>query len=116
MPRAAILPRPANGCGEPSPQPSPKGRGSNSGSRSDDSPNSFAGLGKIAALGIKVSRHCTYHCVALNVAMDLEPFSRINPCGYEGLQTTDLRSLGVNVTWDEAARVLAEKLVARLAP
>ena len=41
----------------------------------------FSGLGKIAALGLKVSRHCTYHGVALNVAMDLEPFSRINPCG-----------------------------------
>ena len=41
----------------------------------------FEGLGKIAALGIKVSRHCTYHGVALNVAMDLEPFARINPCG-----------------------------------
>jgi lipoyl(octanoyl) transferase len=76
----------------------------------------FRGLGKIAALGIKVSRHCTYHGVALNVAMDLEPFSRINPCGYEGLQTTDLRSLGLNVTWDEAAKVLAEKLASRLAP
>ena len=73
-------------------------------------------LGKIAALGIKVSRHCTYHGVALNVAMDLEPFSRINPCGYEGLQTTDLRSLGVDVSWDEAARVLAEKLALWLAP
>ena len=78
--------------------------------------NPFAGLGKIAALGIKVSRHCTYHGVALNVAMDLEPFSRINPCGYEGLQTTDLRSLGVEVTWDEAAGVLAEKLASRLTP
>jgi lipoyl(octanoyl) transferase len=75
----------------------------------------FRGLGKIAALGIKVSRHCTYHGVALNVAMDLEPFSRINPCGYEGLQTTDLLSLGLNVTWDDAARVLADKLAARLA-
>ena len=81
-----------------------------------DPANPFAGLGKIAALGIKVSRHCTYHGVALNVAMDLEPFSRINPCGYEGLQTTDLRSLGVEVTWDEAAGVLAEKLASRLAP
>ena len=78
--------------------------------------NLFNGLGKIAALGIKVSRHCTYHGVALNVAMDLEPFSRINPCGYAGLQTTDLCALGVNVTWDEAAGVLADKLVARLAP
>ena len=81
-----------------------------------DPAHPFTGLGKIAALGIKVSRHCTYHGVALNVSMDLEPFSRINPCGYEGLQTTDLRSVGVNVTWDEAARVLAEKLVSRLAP
>ena len=50
-------------------------------------------LGKIAALGIKVSRHCTYHGLALNVAMDLEPFSRINPCGYAGLATTDLAQL-----------------------
>ncbi|MDO8442613.1 MAG: lipoyl(octanoyl) transferase LipB, partial [Polaromonas sp.] len=50
----------------------------------------FTGLGKIGALGIKVSRNCTYHGVALNVAMDLEPFSRINPCGYSGLQTVDL--------------------------
>ena len=81
-----------------------------------DATDPFRGLGKVAALGIKVSRHCSYHGVALNVAMDLEPFSRINPCGYEGLQTTDLRSLGVDVTWDEAARVLADKLVARLAP
>lgn len=47
---------------------------------------------KIASLGIKVSRGCTYHGVALNVAMDLEPFSRINPCGYPGLAVSDLRS------------------------
>ena len=76
----------------------------------------FAGLGKIAALGIKVSRHCTYHGVALNVAMDLEPFSRINPCGYAGLQTTDLCALGVPVSWDDAAAVLAQKLTAYLTP
>jgi lipoyl(octanoyl) transferase len=47
---------------------------------------------KIASVGIKVSRGCTYHGVALNVAMDLEPFSRINPCGYPGLAVTDLRT------------------------
>ena len=82
----------------------------------DKSDTSFAGLGKIAALGIKVSRHCTYHGVAFNVAMDLEPFSRINPCGYAGLQTTDLRTLGVDVGWDEVADVLARQLTARLAP
>ena len=76
----------------------------------------FPGLGKIAALGIKVSRHCTYHGVALNVAMDLEPFSRINPCGYAGLATTDLRSLGVNADLNDVATVLAQKLAAYLAP
>ena len=76
----------------------------------------FAGLGKIAALGIKVSRHCTYHGVALNVAMDLEPFSRINPCGYAGLQTVDLSTIGVSVGWHEAADMLSRKLVTYLAP
>jgi lipoyl(octanoyl) transferase len=76
----------------------------------------FDGLGKIAALGIKVSRHCTYHGVALNVSMDLEPFSRINPCGYAGLQTVDLSTIGVSSTWDEAAHVLGQKLTALLAP
>ena len=76
----------------------------------------FRGLGKIAALGIKVSRHCTYHGVALNVAMDLEPYSRINPCGYANLQTVDLSTIGVQTTWDEAAGVLVSKLSAFLAP
>ena len=76
----------------------------------------FRGLGKIAALGIKLSRHCTYHGVALNVAMDLEPYSHINPCGYAGLHTVDLSTIGVQTTWDEAAGVLATKLSAFLAP
>ena len=87
----------------PSPQPSPE-------------PDPFHKLGKIAALGIKVSRHCTYHGVALNVAMDLEPYTRINPCGYAGLQTTDLSTIGVSVSWQEAADVLGQKLVTYLAP
>ncbi len=76
----------------------------------------FAGLGKIAALGIKVSRHCTYHGVALNVAMDLSPYQRINPCGYQGLQTVDLSTIGVSVSWQDAADVLSHKLVTLLAP
>ena len=76
----------------------------------------FTGLGKIAALGIKVSRNCTYHGVALNVAMDLEPYSRINPCGYVRLQTVDLSTIGVSVAWDEAAHVLSHKLATYLAP
>jgi lipoyl(octanoyl) transferase len=79
-------------------------------------PINFTGLGKIAALGIKVSRHYTYHGVALNVSMDLEPFSRINPCGYSGLQTVDLSTIGVSCTWDEAANVLSQKLTSYLAP
>ncbi len=74
-----------------------------------------ADIGKIAALGIKVSRHFTYHGVALNVAMDLSPYERINPCGYAGLRTVDMAFCGVNASWDEVARVLADKLVAWLA-
>jgi len=76
----------------------------------------FRGLGKIAALGVKVSRHRTYHGVALNVAMDLEPFSRINPCGYAGLRTVDLSTIGITTPWKDAAQVLGGKLDALLAP
>ena len=75
----------------------------------------FNGLGKIAALGVKVSRHCTYHGVALNVAMDLEPFSRINPCGYSGLRTVDLFTIGVSADWDDVAPILGQKLLTYLA-
>ena len=75
----------------------------------------FTGLGKIAALGIKVSSHRTYHGVALNVAMDLQPYQRINPCGYAGLQTVDLSTIGVSATWDEAAQQLAAQLTRLLA-
>ncbi len=76
----------------------------------------FAGLGKIAALGIKVSRHCSYHGVALNVAMDLEPFARINPCGYAGLQTVDLAKIGVFTEWADAAQRLGQRLNSQLSP
>ena len=76
----------------------------------------FAGLGKVAALGIKVSRHCSYHGVALNVAMDLSPYQRINPCGHVGLQTIDLSTMGVDVAADAVAHVLGQKLTTQLAP
>ncbi len=76
----------------------------------------FTGLGKIAALGIKVSRHCAYHGVAFNVAMDLAPYTQINPCGFAGLATVDLSTLGVSVTWQEAADLLGRKLAAHLLP
>ena len=76
----------------------------------------FRGLGKISALGIKVSRHKTYHGLALNVAMDLQPFERINPCGYAGLKTVDLSTIGVPTDWQTAAGVLGQNLRALLAP
>ena len=70
---------------------------------------------KIASIGIKVSHGCTYHGVALNAAMDLEPFSRIDPCGYAGLVVTDLRS-EVLARRDADADVAPDTGVATLAP
>jgi len=88
----------------------PFGHAALTGPRSDP----FAGLGKIAALGIKVSRHCTYHGVALNVAMDLSPFDGINPCGYAGLKTVDLATLGVTADWAAVAQLLGDRLASHL--
>ncbi|MFC5473123.1 lipoyl(octanoyl) transferase LipB [Paraherbaspirillum soli] len=69
---------------------------------------------KIAALGLKVrASGCTYHGVSLNVAMDLSPFSWINPCGYEGLPTIDMKTLGVDVALSEVQLALAHKLIDR---
>ncbi|MCG2585191.1 lipoyl(octanoyl) transferase LipB [Massilia sp. TS11] len=66
---------------------------------------------KIAALGLKVRGNgCTYHGVSLNVAMDLAPFTWINPCGYRGLETIDMRSLGVEVALETVQQQLAETL------
>jgi lipoyl(octanoyl) transferase len=104
---SASLP-PAQGAGN-SFLPPPPGEGWGEGTQ-------FHGLGKIAALGIKVSRHGAYHGVALNVAMDLEPFTRIDPCGYVSLKTVDLSTIGVSTTWNEAAQVLGQKLCTWLAP
>lgn len=83
------------------------------GARADDP---FRGLGKIAALGIKVTRHCTYHGVALNVAMDLAPFGWIDPCGYPGLTTVDLATLGVFTEWAPVAEQLGSRLASHLSP
>ena len=74
----------------------------------------FEGLGKIAALGVKVSRHCAYHGVALNVAMDLRPFDGINPCGHPGLRPVDLSTIGVRASTEAVADVLATRLVSYL--
>jgi lipoyl(octanoyl) transferase len=74
----------------------------------------FAGLAKIAALGIKVTHGRSYHGVALNVAMDLAPFAWINPCGYAGLATVDLARLGIAVATADVAARLRERLAAHL--
>jgi lipoyl(octanoyl) transferase len=71
---------------------------------------------KIAALGLKVRGNgCTYHGVSLNVAMDLAPFSWINPCGYSGLATVDMRSMGADLPLAEVQQALARELVRQLA-
>jgi lipoyl(octanoyl) transferase len=88
----------------------PRAHAQRFGPRSDP----FAGLGKVAALGIKVARHCSYHGLSLNVAMDLEPFERINPCGYAGLRTVDLSTLGVSTCIEAVEPILAERLAAQL--
>ena len=76
----------------------------------------FAGLAKIAALGVKVSRHRAYHGVALNVAMDLRPFSGIDACGHAGLRTVDLSTIGVQVSPSDVASTLGAKLASTLSP
>lgn len=73
------------------------------------------GEAKIAALGLRVKHGCTYHGVALNVAMDLAPFHDIDPCGYKGLAVTQLADLGVRRTVDAAGAELAPILAAHLA-
>jgi lipoyl(octanoyl) transferase len=74
------------------------------------SSSAFSGLGKIAALGIKVSRNKTYHGLSLNVQMDLRPFDFINPCGFKGLKTIDLSTIGCSPDKNEVAQVLTKKL------
>jgi lipoyl(octanoyl) transferase len=71
---------------------------------------------KIAALGLKVRGNgCTYHGVSLNVAMDLSPFTWINPCGYSGLATVDMRTMGVEAPLADVQQALAQALVRHLA-
>ena len=70
---------------------------------------------KIAALGLKIRGNgCTYHGVALNVAMDLTPFSWINPCGYAGLATVDMQTLGIPVPLHDVQQSLASSLIQHL--
>ncbi len=73
-----------------------------------DAPGVYVDDAKIASLGLRVRRGCSYHGLALNVDMDLEPFRRINPCGYPGLAVTRLRDLGVN----DSCAAVATRLLA----
>jgi len=78
--------------------------------RREGAPGVYVGQAKIAALGIRVRRGCTFHGLAFNVAMDLEPFLRINPCGYQGLQVTSVLDLGGPSGMEAVQRVLLDEL------
>lgn len=75
-----------------------------------DAPGVYVDAAKIASVGLRVRRGASYHGVALNVAMDLAPFSRINPCGYQGLAVTQLRDLGVTASPEAVGRDLLQRL------
>ena len=91
-----------------------------SGERKSGAPGIYVANGehqgaKIAALGLKIRGNgCTYHGVSLNVAMDLQPFSWINPCGYAGLQTIDMKTLGVTTSLSQAQQLLTHHLHVQL--
>ncbi|MEW6689454.1 MAG: lipoyl(octanoyl) transferase LipB [Pseudomonadota bacterium] len=80
------------------------------GERRPGAPGIYVGGAKIAALGIRVSRGCAYHGLALNVDMDLAPFAAIDPCGYPGLAVTQMRDLGFAASVETAGPRLAEIL------
>lgn len=79
-----------------------------------DAPGIYVEGRKLASIGLRIRRGCSYHGLAFNVAMDLEPFRRINPCGYRGLEVTDLRTLGVSPELRNVAELLAPHLLRAL--
>jgi lipoyl(octanoyl) transferase len=82
--------------------------------RREGAPGVYVDGAKIGALGLRVRRGCSFHGLAFNVGMDLEPFARINPCGYQGLQVTSVLDCGGPVTLAAVAPVLVENLAAQL--
>ena len=80
-----------------------------------DAPGVYVDRRKIASLGLRVRRGCSYHGLSLNVDLDLAPFARINPCGHAGLEVTRTADLGGPTTWDEAADALVPHLLRQLA-
>jgi lipoyl(octanoyl) transferase len=81
-----------------------------------EAPGVYVDGAKIASLGLKIKKGCCYHGLALNVDMDLRPFSAINPCGYAGLRVTQLRDLGVTDGLEVLSTKLARRLRMRLLP
>jgi len=82
------------------------------GARREGAPGVFVGDAKIAALGLRVRRGCTFHGLAFNVDMDLEPFQRINPCGYAGMAVTQVADLGGPGSLEAVEAVLATEIAA----
>ena len=80
------------------------------GERRPGMPGVYVERAKIAAVGLRVARGCSYHGLALNVDLDLEPFSRIDPCGYPGLACTQMADLGVRDSIDAVQQKLSESL------
>jgi lipoyl(octanoyl) transferase len=79
-----------------------------------DAPGVYVQDAKIAALGLRIRQGCSYHGLSLNINMDLEPFSRINPCGYPGLRVTQLKDLGIEISLTDAAAALLPRLATKL--
>jgi lipoyl(octanoyl) transferase len=84
------------------------------GERRPGAPGVYVHGAKVAALGIRVSRGCAYHGVALNVDMDLSPFSAIDPCGYPGLRVTQTRDLGFSEMKQILGKKLADSFISRI--
>jgi lipoyl(octanoyl) transferase len=79
-----------------------------------DAPGVYVDGRKLASIGLRIRRGCSYHGLAFNIAMDLTPFKRINPCGFSGLEVIDLQSLGVAIDVGSAARAFAPHLLRAL--
>lgn len=77
----------------------------------EEAPGVYVGDAKIAALGLKIKKSCSYHGLSFNVDMDLSPFDNINPCGYEGLRVTQAIEVGISVPWEELQAQLTQNLV-----
>jgi len=81
------------------------------GERRAKAPGVYVNGRKLAALGLRVRRACTYHGLSLNVAMDLSPFRGINPCGYPGLEVTQLRDLGITTRFEQVVEQFLPYLI-----